>query len=446
VQQPVVVEPMQKTKFKVSKDVGDEQMQEIVKGMMKHAWDGYMKYCKGSDELKPNSNTCYNWTSSGSLMFTPIDSMDTLFIMGMKKEYRAAKDLVLSLKFEEINEPVNHFETTIRALGGLLAAYELDGDQRLLDKARGLGDRLLKGFETDSDLPFQLVNLKTGNPTRGAVSIATVGTLQLEMQYLSDVTGDPKYQEKAYKAIDILYRMKKQIPGLFPKNIDPDNVVFSLDNYGIGGEGDSFYEYLLKLWISTGESIWRERYDEAAEAVLKHLLQVSSTGRHYYFPDLYSTSTHGNDFHHLSCFAGGMLGLGAMSSRTGNWTYHLDIGRRVTDTCHEMYVSSGSGLGAESALIDGDTVLINSGEYVLRPEVIESIFYYWRFSHDPKYRQWGKDMIQGLEKHSKTSSGYQGIYLDLKGNDRMESFFLAETLKYLYLLFSDDSVLSCNCF
>jgi mannosyl-oligosaccharide alpha-1,2-mannosidase len=421
---------------------GDREMQEKVKEMMMHAWSGYKKYAWGCDEIKPDSNRCYNWTSTGSLLFTPIDSLDTLYIMGLKKEFQIAKELVLTIDFSTVSDPVNHFETTIRSLGGLLSAYELDGDKRFLAKAVDLGDRLIKAFDTKSGIPYQLLNLQTGVGTPGSVSIATAGTLQLEMQYLSDVSGDPKYAEKAIGAIDKIYNMKKEIPGLFPKGINPDNGVFYGNSYGVGGEADSFYEYLLKLWISTGDRIWRTRYDEAAGAILKHVLQISSTGRHYFFPDMYSLSNHANNFHHLSCFVGGMFGLGAMTQRTGDWTYQLDIGRRATDTCHEMYAQSKSGLGAESASVSGDAVNINSGDYVLRPEIIESIFYYHRFSHDPKYRKWGKDMINALEKHSRTKSAFQGIDSNLRGNDRMESFFLAETLKYLYLLFSDDDVIS----
>ena len=67
----------------------------------------------------------------------------------------------------------------------------------------------------------------------------------------------------------------------------------------------------------------------------------------------------------------------------------------------------------------------------------------WRYTHDPKYREWGKQMIDALEKYARTDKGYHGVTFDLKGNDRMESFFLAETLKYLYLLYSNDSILPC---
>lgn len=65
----------------------------------------------------------------------------------------------------------------------------------------------------------------------------------------------------------------------------------------------------------------------------------------------------------------------------------------------------------------------------------------WRFTHDTKYREWGWAFAQALEKHCRTGAGYHGLTSAKYPKDRMESFFLAETLKYLYLLFTDDSVM-----
>uniref|UniRef100_A0A2D4HPA9 alpha-1,2-Mannosidase n=4 Tax=Colubroidea TaxID=34989 RepID=A0A2D4HPA9_MICLE len=84
--------------------------------------------------------------------------------------------------------------------------------------------------------------------------------------------------------------------------------------------------------------------------------------------------------------------------------------------------------------------------YILRPEVVESYFYLWRLTHDPKYREWGWEAVQALEKFCRVEAGFSGIrdvYTTTPSHDNMQqSFFLAETLKYLYLLFSEDDVLS----
>lgn len=59
---------------------------------------------------------------------------------------------------------VNLFETTIRLLGGLLAAYHLSGGDALyLTRATDLGQRLLPAFDSPSGIPFSDVNLRTGH-------------------------------------------------------------------------------------------------------------------------------------------------------------------------------------------------------------------------------------------------------------------------------------------
>ena len=79
---------------------------------------------------------------------------------------------------------------------------------------------------------------------------------------------------------------------------------------------------------------------------------------------------------------------------------------------------------------------------------MESYLLLWRLTKDPKYREWGWEMVQALDKHCKAEAGYSGIrnvYQVASGSanqdDVQQSFFLAETLKYLYLLFSDDNLI-----
>ena len=84
--------------------------------------------------------------------------------------------------------------------------------------------------------------------------------------------------------------------------------------------------------------------------------------------------------------------------------------------------------------------------YILRPETVESYFYMWRATHDPMYQEWGWSAVQAIEKHCRTDNGYTGLKNVFDAHppkdNVQQSFFLAETLKYLYLLFSDDSDIS----
>jgi Glycosyl hydrolase family 47 len=88
-----------------------------------------------------------------------------------------------------------------------------------------------------------------------------------------------------------IHAMKKDIPGLYPKNIDSASLKFARCNllvttaidYGIANEADSFYEYSLKIWISTQDQRFRAWYDISANALVKTLLAVSKNGKYYYF-------------------------------------------------------------------------------------------------------------------------------------------------------------------
>ena len=131
-----------------------------VKAAMQHTWNGYETKAWGADELKPRSGRPQNnW---GGMGMTLLDSLDVLWIMGMKEEFQRARDWVVdNLSFAKPRS-VSFFETTIRALGGLLSAYELSKDKVFLDKAQDLGDRLLHAFKTPSGIPHGQVHLTSG--------------------------------------------------------------------------------------------------------------------------------------------------------------------------------------------------------------------------------------------------------------------------------------------
>src|SRR6185312_9163546 len=141
-----------------------------------HAWSGYKKYAWGHDELKPLSKTYHDWHKVPLLM-TPVDALDTMLLMGLKKEADSTRKYIdENLSFDQDIE-VKNFEITIRMLGGLLSSYQLTGDKRLLALADDLGTRLLPVFNSGTGMPYMYVNLKTG-ATRGDVSNpAEIGTL-----------------------------------------------------------------------------------------------------------------------------------------------------------------------------------------------------------------------------------------------------------------------------
>lgn len=130
--------------------------------MFEHAWRNYEKYAWGYDELRPVTKMKMTWMSQDNdLAVTIVDSLDTLYIMGMKDDFqKAVKFIDEELNFD-FDGNVSVFETTIRILGGLLSAFELSGDGRLLNKAVKFADHLMPAFDTDSGLPNNFINMQT---------------------------------------------------------------------------------------------------------------------------------------------------------------------------------------------------------------------------------------------------------------------------------------------
>ena len=135
---------------------------ERVRTEARFAWHSYEEHAWGDDELQPASAKGKNWYDGKSLLMTPVDALDTLLLLGLTDEAaRAQKLIVERLSFDQ-DISVKNFEITIRLLGGLLSAYQMTGDARLLRLADDLGTRLLPAFDSPTGLPYMYVNLKTG--------------------------------------------------------------------------------------------------------------------------------------------------------------------------------------------------------------------------------------------------------------------------------------------
>jgi hypothetical protein len=162
----------------------------------------------------------------------------------MKEEYQRARDWVANLSFD-IDAKQHTFEITIRVLGGLLAAYHHSGNDKVfLDKAVDLADRLLPAFDTPSGLPLSFVNLaqRVGIPdkdNRGWTSVAEAATLQLELKYLSELTQNPVYWQKAEKVMEII-RNQTRKDGLVPIFMSPETGKFLFSEIRLGSRGDSY--------------------------------------------------------------------------------------------------------------------------------------------------------------------------------------------------------------
>ncbi|XP_028270044.1 mannosidase, alpha, class 1B, member 1b isoform X2 [Parambassis ranga] len=424
---------------------------EAVQQAFRHAWKGYKDFAWGHDELRPISKSYSEWFGLG---LTLIDALDTMWILGLKEEFEEARAWVASELTFNKNVDVNLFESTIRILGGLLSTYHLTEDPLFLDKAKDIGSRLMPAFNTPSKIPYSDVNIKKGiaHPPRWTSdsTVAEVTSIQLEFRELSRLTQEPQYQAAVAEVMKQVHKLDGKLDGLVPMFINTNNGQFTHQGiYTLGARADSYYEYLLKQWIQGGkkEDQLLEDYLQAIEGVKKNLLQKSSPNGLTFVGEV----SHGQfspKMDHLVCFLPGTLALGAHNGLPAD---HMDLAKQLMETCYQMYVQMETGLSPEIVhfnMHEGSTrdidVKLADRHNLLRPETVESLFYLYRFTEDHKYQDWGWEIFQNFNKYTKVSTGGYTSINNVRDpdypspRDKMESFFLGETLKYLYLLFSDN--------
>ncbi|KIH52149.1 glycosyl hydrolase family 47, partial [Ancylostoma duodenale] len=398
----IIPPPIPKPEIAAADD--SEARRVTVKQMTKFAWDNYRKYAWGSNELKPVSKRGHSASvfGAGDIGATIVDAIDTLWIMGLKEEYEQARNWIQhSLDFSRAARgDLSVFETNIRFVGGLLSIYALTNDKMYVDKAETIAKLLLPAFDTPTGIPFALVNPTTGSAKNygwasgGCSILSEFGSLQLEFDYLSHVTGNKIYSEKK-------------------------------------------------------DELTKNEYDEAVFAMEKKMLFESQQQKLWYFANLRGSRVE-HKMEHLACFSGGMFALHSANENNSTAAAHyLDLAEKLAHTCHESYVRTAVGIGPEAFRftkdVEAQAVSVNEKYYILRPEVVETWFYLWRITKQDKYREWAWNVVLALEKYAKVEAGYSGIRdvysVPVEHDDVQQSFIFAELFKYLYLIFSDDNVL-----
>ena len=150
-------------------------------------------------------------------------------------------------------------------------------------------------------------------------------------------------------------------------------------------------------------------------------------------------------------------------------TYLDGVAKSVTEHCVDSYRINPTGLAGDESEIDPETgKVMHAKENVnkLRPETVESLLVLFRTTGEPKYREMGWEIFQAFQKHCRVNNGERraggGVRGGVRGeggagysysglkdvtstsdkpelDDYMPSYFMAETLKYLYLLFAFDA-------
>jgi Glycosyl hydrolase family 47 len=392
-----------------------------------HAWDGYVRYAWGHDELRPLTRGWRDWYPA-SLLMTPVDGFDTMVLMGLRSQADSAKRLILdSLNFDR-DFPVQVFEITIRELGGLLSAYQLDGDPRFLALARDLGNRLLPAFGSPTGMPYRFVNLRTGAVSGPVSNPAEVGTLMLEFGTLSKLTGDPRFYDAAKRAVVALFDRRSPI-GLVGSAIDVRSGAWTDPDSHVSGGIDSYYEYLLKSWLLFRDTTFERMWDTSLAAVNRYLADQRPTGFWYGHADMNTGARTLTHFGALDAYFAAELAKSGDTARAG----------RLMRSIYTMWTT----WGIEPEELDYVTMRVVSPGYELRPEALESAYYLYRITGEERYRAMARVMVDSLFRYTRAPVGFAALasVVTKQPRDRMESYFLAETLKYAWLTFAPPAAL-----
>ncbi|KAG9239469.1 glycoside hydrolase [Amylocarpus encephaloides] len=460
----------------------NKQRADAVKDAFTYAWDGYYKYAFPNDELHPISNGFSN--SRNGWGASAVDALSTALLMQIPRIVDQIVNFVPTINFDETLDEISLFETTIRYLGGLLSGYDLlkgplsnlaknsTAVDALLSQATRLASNLAFAFDTPSGVPYNGVyfnpNRNDGSTTNG---LATTGTLVLEWQHLSDLTGNKTFGELAQKGESYILKpnpaTSEPWPGLVGTNIDINTGLFQ-DAFGgwVGGD-DSAYEYLIKMYVydTTRYATYRDRWIAAADSTIAHLASHPSSRPDLTYLAIFNGKKLIYQSQHLACFDGGNFILGGLVLK--EQTY-IDFGLKLVSACEDTYNSTLTGIGPESfRWVTNDTApndpsnppvpadrqtfyaragfYITNGNYILRPEVIESFYYAYRATGNQLYRDWAWDAFVNINATARTGSGFAGLNnVNAPGGggfqDFQESFLFAEVLKYSYLIHAPDNV------
>uniref|UniRef100_A0A8C2AFW3 alpha-1,2-Mannosidase n=1 Tax=Cyprinus carpio TaxID=7962 RepID=A0A8C2AFW3_CYPCA len=411
----------------MSRDEKNKLRNQVLE-MFDHAYQNYMDHAYPADELMPL--TCRGRVRGlepsrgdvddalGKFSLTLIDTLDTLALLNKTAEFeKAVRRVVTDVRLDN-DIVVSVFETNIRVLGGLLGGHSMavmlkeSGrmlwyQDELLHMAKDLGLRLLPAFNTSSGLPYPRVNLRFGvrgpetrTGTETDTCTACAGTIILEFAALSRFTGDPTFEAHARRALDFLWEKRQRHSNLVGTTINIHSGEWVRRDSGVGAGIDSYYEYLLKAYILLGDDQFLQRFNTHYASIMKYISQPPLLLDVHIHKPLLPARTWMDSL--LAFFPGLQVLKG-------------DI-RPAIET-HEMLYQV-------------------TKKHNFLPEA----------TRDPYYLEVGRTILENLNRFARVPCGFAAMKDVRTGSheDRMDSFFLAEMFKYLFLLFAEEEDLPFN--
>ncbi|KAK8799045.1 hypothetical protein WA171_005796 [Blastocystis sp. BT1] len=449
--------------FSVPRDSGvawiemwNQRKEEVVKAM-RHFWKGYSQYAWGHDELMPISESYVD--TKGHMGMTLIDSLDTLWLMGLKEEFTEGVEwIVQSFQLESTNLVSIH-ELGTRVLGGLLSAYELSKNEILLIKCMKVGDLILSAFDKDNLFPSPMIAPGTKQTDQSTeISLTDIGSLIVEMRHLSRVTHDSQYADRMDSILLSLSRLPT-FDGLFP-----DSISFSINtlmeelrilNTPSLRSQDTSIQVLLEPSFRVVEQIlWKlkKMIDQVMQGFDKQLLRTSYNDG-FAIVGLIRNTQFQPRMQQYSCSLASLYAiLSHLSPSAKNSDANMRRARSLGYTCYQMFKRTASGLAAEETTFSEtrDFVTMDGGrEFKLRPEVLEAFYFLHETTKDPIYVEWAWDIFKTIDAKCRTDSGF-AHYPDVERKtvnklvDKVHSYFTAGTMKYFYLLINPESLVNLD--
>ncbi|KAF5394676.1 alpha-1 2-Mannosidase [Paragonimus heterotremus] len=303
----------------------------------------------------------------------------------------------------------------------------------LLQMAIDIGNRLIPAFNTSTGIPLPRVNLRYGCDKLKRKEIHTCtacgGTMILEFAALSRLSGNPIYEDKAARAMAALWKQRNRHSDLMGRVINVHSGDWVRRESGIGAGIDSYYEYLLKAFVLLGEPVYLHRFHTHYEAIKRYVSGPQSAAFPFLFLDvhMHRPSERARSFMDvlLSFWPGLQVLVGDVKPAVALHEFLFQVYKR-------------NKLLPEAFTPD---LKVHWGEHLLRPEFVESTYLLYRATNDPYYLDVGAQIVADMQRYARVPCGFAAIedVRTMKHVDRFDSFVLAETFKYLYLLFSEPS-------
>lgn len=476
-----------------SKRSAREQRQKEVRLVVERSWRSYKKHGFPRDELKSISGTAHD--TYGNWALTLVESLDTLWIAGLKDEFKEAVELVPSIDFNVTisQEGINVYEVTSRFLGGLLSAYELSWKVALKDKALELATILYAAFDTLNRMPrveWDMMATKAGTRQQASESaaIGDIGGLALELTRLALLTKDPKWYDAAARIMSPLARQQDHTshPGLFPVEINPQQKdLKSAGEIHLGPESQALYSTLPSMYaLLRGSDFYKSMSKSAADSIIQNLLfrpmiPPGNAITDILLPGTIINGTIVPQIHHTACSIAGTLAYTGRLLR--NETY-ITTAEKVLQGC--LWASRASPLGimpetfsvvpchspnAKDCTWDEETyntalllahneppstdprvltwkhrlpqgfTSITSRHYTLHHSLISSLFTLYRITGDENLREEAYQLWKGVYGRSKTKFAHaviEDVTLPKAPKvDLLPCGWMGASLKYWYLMF-----------